>query len=86
MGDLLIRGLDDDLKAHLQERAIRNGRSLSQEAIEMMRGQILREQSLVPAGNRLRGLLGDERLTADEVEAFSELRHDTDRDPPRFEP
>jgi len=52
----------------------------------MMRGQILREQSLVPAGNRLRGLLGDERLTADEVETFSELRHDTDRDPPRFEP
>jgi plasmid stability protein len=86
MGDLLIRGLDDTLKTQLQERAIRNGRSLSQEAIELLRSQILREQSLVPAGNRLRGLLGDERLTTDEVEALSELRHETDREPPRFEP
>ncbi len=85
MGDLLIRGLDDELKAQLQERAIRNGRSLSQEAVELLRSQIVREQSLVPAGNRLYALLGDERLTEDEVEMFSELRHQADRAPPNFE-
>jgi plasmid stability protein len=85
MGDLLIRGLDDSLKLQLQERATRNGRSLSQEAIEVMRIQILRDQSLVPAGQRLRALIGDERLTEDEVREIADLRREPDREPPRFD-
>ncbi|WP_160007030.1 plasmid stabilization protein [Rhizobium sp. 18055] len=85
MGDLLIRGLDDSLKLQLQERATRNGRSLSQEAIEVMRIQILRDQSLVPAGQRLRALIGDDRLTEDEVREISDLRREPDREPPRFD-
>ncbi len=37
MGDLLIRDVPDAMKLQLQESAQRNGRSLSEEAIEIMR-------------------------------------------------
>jgi hypothetical protein len=35
-GDLLLRGIDDALKAQLQENARLNGRSLSDEAIDQL--------------------------------------------------
>ena len=40
MGDLLIRDVPDAMKRQLQESAQRNGRSLSEEAIEIIRRQI----------------------------------------------
>jgi plasmid stability protein len=44
MGDLLIRDVPDAMKLQLQESAQRNGRSLSEEAIEIMRRQIAVER------------------------------------------
>ncbi|MBX5160907.1 MULTISPECIES: plasmid stabilization protein [Rhizobium] len=85
MGDLLIRDVPDVMKRQLQESAQRNGRSLSEEAIEILRRQIAAERSGVSAGQRLRSLMGDERLREDEVEAIAASRHERDREPPRFD-
>ncbi|PDT01155.1 plasmid stabilization protein [Rhizobium chutanense] len=85
MGDLLIRDVPDAMKRQLQESAQRNGRSLSEEAIEIIRRQIAAERSGAPAGQRLRSLMGGERLSDDEVEAIAVSRHERDREPPRFD-
>ncbi|MGR9188109.1 FitA-like ribbon-helix-helix domain-containing protein [Rhizobium leguminosarum] len=85
MGDLLIRDVPDAMKLQLQESAQRNGRSLSEEAIEIMRRQIAVERSGASAGQRLRSLMSDERLSEDEVEAIATSRHERDREPPRFD-
>ncbi|MBB4238826.1 FitA-like ribbon-helix-helix domain-containing protein [Rhizobium esperanzae] len=85
MGDLLIRDVPDAMKRQLQESAQRNGRSLSEEAIEIIRRQIAAERSGAPAGQRLRSLMGVERLSDDEVEAIAASRHERDREPPRFD-
>ncbi|MBX4862548.1 plasmid stabilization protein [Rhizobium sophorae] len=85
MGDLLIRDVPDAMKRQLQESAQRNGRSLSEEAIEIIRRQIAAERSGAPAGQRLRSLMGGERLSDDEVEAIAASRHERDREPPRFD-
>ncbi|MBB4506199.1 plasmid stabilization protein [Rhizobium johnstonii] len=85
MGDLLIRDVPDAMKRQLQESAQRNGRSLSEEAIEIMRRQIAVERSRASAGQRLRSLMSEERLSEDEVEAIAASRHERDREPPRFD-
>ncbi|ACS54384.1 MULTISPECIES: FitA-like ribbon-helix-helix domain-containing protein [Rhizobium] len=85
MGDLLIRDVPDAMKRQLQESAQRNGRSLSEEAIEIMRRQIAVERSRDSAGQRLRSLMSEERLSEDEVEAIAASRHERDREPPRFD-
>ena len=85
MGDLLIRDVPDAMKRQLQESAQRNGRSLSEEAIEIIRQQIAVNRSGVSAGQRLRSLMSGERLSDDEVEAIAASRHELDREPPRFE-
>ncbi|WHO73130.1 plasmid stabilization protein [Rhizobium sp. BT03] len=85
MGDLLIRDVPEAMKRQLQESAQRNGRSLSEEAIEILRRQIATERSGVSAGQRLRALMGDERLSDDEVDAIAASRHEPDREPPRFD-
>ncbi|ANM08893.1 MULTISPECIES: FitA-like ribbon-helix-helix domain-containing protein [unclassified Rhizobium] len=85
MGDLLIRDVPEAMKRQLQESAQRNGRSLSEEAIEILRRQIAAERSGVSAGQRLRALMGDERLSDDEVDAIAASRHEPDREPPRFD-
>jgi hypothetical protein len=73
------------MKRQLQESAQRNGRSLSEEAIEIMRRQIAVERSRDSAGQRLRSLMSEERLSEDEVEAIAASRHERDREPPRFD-
>ncbi|OWV79029.1 plasmid stabilization protein [Rhizobium sp. R634] len=85
MGDLLIRDVPEAMKRQLQESAQRNGRSLSEEAIEIIRRQIAVERSGASAGQRLRSLIGEERLSEDEVEAIAAARHERDREPPRFD-
>ncbi|ANL45201.1 ribbon-helix-helix domain-containing protein [Rhizobium phaseoli] len=85
MGDLLIRDVPDAMKRQLQESAQRNGRSLSEEAIEIIRRQIAVGRSGASAGQRLRSLMSDERLTDEEVESIAASRHGPDREPPRFD-
>ncbi|WP_244575269.1 FitA-like ribbon-helix-helix domain-containing protein [Rhizobium sp. 11515TR] len=44
MSDLLLRGIDDSLKKQLQANASRHGRSLSDEAISLLRQSLGRER------------------------------------------
>jgi antitoxin FitA len=57
MAQLLIRNLDDDVKARLQERARTHGRSTEEEVREILRNAVRDEaQSTEPLGKRLRAL------------------------------
>lgn len=85
MGDLLIRNLDDSLKRELQERARQSGRSLSDEVMTHLRRSLsISETSSQPAGDWLRGLLGAERWSDEELAAIEARRHEPDREPPGF--
>ncbi|MBP1841924.1 plasmid stability protein [Rhizobium petrolearium] len=86
MGDLLIRNLDDALKQELQERARESGRSLSEEAIVLLRRSLSTpDEDRRPAGEWLRGLLGDAMWTEEELAAIEAARHEPDREPPKFD-
>ena len=85
MGDLLIRGIDEELKRNLEEHARRSRRSLSEEAIFQIRSGLAHEQ----AGNRkagdvLRSLVQDKFFTDDELAAIEASRKEADRGPPDF--
>jgi plasmid stability protein len=86
MGDLLLRGVDDALKTRLHESAVRNGRSLSDEAIEQLRKALVMEREATEmAGKRLRAVLGSEKFEDAEIDAIAAFRRQPDRPPPRFE-
>lgn len=86
MGDLLIRNLDSALKTELQKRAKQNGRSLSEEAvIHLRRSLSSASEPDQPAGEWLRGLLGEERWTDEELAAIAASRCEKDREPSRFD-
>ena len=56
------------------------------EAIALLRQSLGREQDgSKSAGQRLRAVLGAEKLSEEEVEAINAFRNGPDRDPPRFE-
>jgi plasmid stability protein len=86
MSDLLLRGIDDTLKKQLQANANRHGRSLSDEAIELLRQSLGRQQGgNSSVGQRLRAVLGAAKLSEEEIEAINAFRSAPDRDPPHFE-
>lgn len=87
MGDLLIRGMEPELKKRLRDSAQRNNRSLSEEAVALMQRALSspRPESSRP-GDRLRALAGDARFTDEELAAIEASRHETDREPPDFDP
>jgi len=54
MAQLLVRNLDDDVKAKLQIRARRDGRSMEEEVREILRNAVRDEGGTrVPLGSRL---------------------------------
>ena len=66
MAQLVVRNLDDDVKAKLQRRAHRHGRSTEEEVRDILRGAVRHEgEPARPLGTRLRarfagiGLEGD---------------------------
>lgn len=69
MGNLLIRNLDDGLKSQLQDSARLNGRSLSEEAIVLLRRSLaaMTDDKGSSAGERLRAILGDVYWTEEEL-------------------
>lgn len=86
MSDLLIRGIDETLKKQLQANASKHGRSLSDEAIQLLRQSLGRQQNIGnSAGQRLRTVFGPEKLNEEEIEAINAFRNAPDRDPPHFE-
>ena len=54
MGQIVVRRLDDDVKAKLQRRARRHGRSTEEEVREILRNAVRTEGSArAPLGSRL---------------------------------
>jgi plasmid stability protein len=54
MAQLLVRHLDDDVKAKLQRRARRHGRSIEEEVREILRNAVREESAArAPLGSRL---------------------------------
>ena len=83
MGDMLIRGIDPELKRRLEDRARQNGRSLSDEAIGLLRkGLATRNASQEKAGDRLYGLVGGAVFTEEELKSLADSRKEIDRPPP----
>lgn len=95
MGDLLIRNISDALKHDIAAAADRTGRSLSDEAKELLRKGLIAESDIKPAEGRsaydvLRAAFGaddglgdDFAAILDEVEA--ERKKDFGRPPVEFE-
>lgn len=82
MAQLLVRHLDDDVKAKLQRRARRHGRSTEEEVREILRNAVRQEDGArAPLGSRLAGRFAGVGLT----EEIPELRGQQAR-PADFEP
>ena len=84
MGDMLIRGIDADMRRRLEVSAQRNGRSLSEEAIALMREAMA---TLPPpkAGDHLRSLVSGGYFTREEVDLIEAARKESDRTPPELQ-
>ena len=67
MAQLVVRNLDDDVKAKLQQRARKHGRSTEEEVREILRNAVRRRagKRVEPLGKRLRALFGDIGLEED---------------------
>jgi antitoxin FitA len=66
MAQLLVRNLDDDVKAELQKRARRHGRSTEEEVRDILRNAVRPDDKVSePLGKRLRGLFKNIGLEAD---------------------
>jgi len=69
MAQLVVRNLEDDVKAKLQERAKQHGRSTEEEVREILRNAVrIEPNETEPLGKRLRTLFGDIGLEEDIVE------------------
>jgi len=53
MGSLTLHNIDDSLKASLRMRAAANGRSMEEEARQILRQALLRKKSSVGIGTRI---------------------------------
>jgi antitoxin FitA len=68
MAQLLVRNLDDDVKAKLQDRARRHGRSTAEEVREILRNAVREEAPTgEPLGTRLRALFSEVGFKKDEI-------------------
>jgi plasmid stability protein len=75
MAQILIRQLDDDLKARLQKRARTHGRSTEEEVREILRNAV-RDQDQVPAalGSRISARFAKVGLREDIAELRGQVR------------
>ncbi|MBO6541035.1 MAG: plasmid stabilization protein [Rhizobiaceae bacterium] len=83
MSDLLIRGIEPDLKKRLRDNASRNNRSLSQEAIMLLqRALSTGTPEAGRPGDRLLALAQGTQFTSEELDAIEASRSEPDRNPP----
>ena len=86
MSDILIRNVPDGLKLQLTDSARRAGRSVSDEAIAILRASLPIEAAKpVSLAESIRAILGDDRLTDEELRTIADVRHGPSREPPRFD-
>lgn len=82
MGQLLVRGIDDDLKLKLRRRARRHGRSMEEEVYEILRNAVKDDDGVrAPLGSRIAARFSRLGLEED----IPELREQPAR-PVDFEP
>lgn len=75
MAQLLVRNVDDRLKARLQRRAKRNGRSMEAEVREILRDALRKDDvSKVGFGTATVALFSGNGVTLDEGEEIREWR------------
>jgi len=69
MAQLIVRNLEEDLKARLQRQADRHGHSFEQEVGDVFRNDVKAdERTVVPLGSRLRNLFARVGLDQDIAE------------------
>jgi len=74
MAQLLVRNLDDDVKARLQRRARRHGRSTEEEVREILRNATRGEsEARKPLGSRIRARFAEIGLDEDVPELRGEV-------------
>jgi plasmid stability protein len=74
MAELLIRYLDDDVKAKLQRRALLHGHSIEEEVREILRDAVKDEDRVqAPLGSRIAARFAGLGLTEDIPELRSEI-------------
>jgi len=75
MAQILVRNLDDRLKARLQRRAKRNGRSMEMEAREILRNALHAEENPKRGlGSEIVALFSGQGIGLEEGEEIPELR------------
>jgi antitoxin FitA len=73
MAQIVVRNLDEDVKAKLRHRARQHGRSTEEEVREILRNAVRNEpQKTEPLGKRLRALFGGVGLEEDIPELRSQ--------------
>lgn len=66
MAQILVRQIEDDVKAKLQQRARRHGRSTEEEVREILRNSVRNEQTApTPLGSRIAARFARVGLTED---------------------
>jgi antitoxin FitA len=79
MAQLIVRNLDDDVKAKLRRRARRHGRSTEEEVRDILRNAVRREAEPVsPLGTRLKQRFAGAGLDADIPELRGQLARPAD--------
>jgi plasmid stability protein len=82
MAQLLVRHLDDDVKAKLQRLARRHGHSTEEEVREILRNAVREEgEARVPLGSRLAARFAGLDLTEDIPELRGEQARPADLEP-----
>ncbi|MGB6827925.1 MAG: hypothetical protein WBE41_07790 [Terracidiphilus sp.] len=75
MAQILIRKIDDRVKARLQRRAKRNGRSMEAEAREMLRNALREEETPKRGlGSEIVALFSGQGIGLEEGEEIQEIR------------
>ena len=75
MAQILVRNVEDPLKARLQKRAKRNGHSMEAEAREILRNALLEEQAPErELGSEMVALFSGQGIGLKEGEEIAEIR------------
>jgi antitoxin FitA len=75
VAQILVRNLDDPLKARLQRRAKRNGRSMEAEAREILREALRKEEAVKGGlGSEIVAMFSGQGIGLEEGEEIQEIR------------
>jgi antitoxin FitA len=85
MAQILVRNIEDAVKARLQRRAKRNGRSMEEEVREILREVLRRREPRRGLGSEMVALFSGSGVTLRQGEEIPEIR-EMKMEIPHFEP